>query len=165
MHPVQRSTVDLSAYPDLVVVYLGLRVNALRGVRRLLGLGPSIQGSVASAPDGLLSHESLVYSVFPLHVGMRQYWRDFDSLERFTRSEPHRTWWKDFLRDAGGTGFWHEIYRRGGGMEAIYDDVPVRIGFARFAPLVPASGALATARRRLGMADVRTEPISTSPTS
>ena len=146
---MQRCTVDLSAYPDLVVVYLGLRVNAWTGLRRLFRLGPGIRASVAAAPDGLLLHEDLTYGLFPLHVGMRQYWRDFASLERFTRSEPHRTWWREFLRDAGGTGFWHESYARRGGMEAIYDNIPVRIGFARFAPVVPADGGLTTARGRL----------------
>jgi hypothetical protein len=29
--PVQRRSVDLSAYPDLVVICLGMRVNALTG--------------------------------------------------------------------------------------------------------------------------------------
>jgi hypothetical protein len=31
-----RRTVDLSAFPDLVVIYLGMRVNELRGLRTLL---------------------------------------------------------------------------------------------------------------------------------
>ncbi len=146
---MQRCTVDLTAFPDLVVVYLGLRVNAWTGLRRIFRLGPGISASVAAAPDGLLLHEDITYGLFPLHIGMRQYWRDFASLERFTRSEPHRTWWREFLRDAGGIGFWHESYARRGGMEAIYDDIPVRIGFARFAPVVPADGGLATARGRL----------------
>ncbi len=35
-----RQTVDLSRYPDLVVVYLGMRVRRLRGILTLLGLGP-----------------------------------------------------------------------------------------------------------------------------
>jgi hypothetical protein len=52
----------------------------------------------------------MIYSLFPPHVGMRQYWRDFESLERWTRADPHRTWWKQFLQDTGGTGFWHELY-------------------------------------------------------
>ena len=97
-----RQTVDLSAYPDLVVVYLGMTVNVLTGVKTLLGFGPKIEGSVAARPDGLLLHENIFYSLFPLHLGMRQYWRDFESLERFTRAEPHREWWKQFLRDTGG---------------------------------------------------------------
>ena len=66
-----RQTVDLSAYPDLVVVYLGMTVNALTGVKTLFGFGPKIEGSVAARPDGLLLHENISYSLFPLHVGMQ----------------------------------------------------------------------------------------------
>ncbi len=50
---VQRRTVDLSAYPDMVVIYLGMRVNALTGIKTLLGFGPRIAKSVESRPDGL----------------------------------------------------------------------------------------------------------------
>jgi len=42
---VDRQTVDLSAYPDLVVFYLGMRVRRPRGMLRLFGLGPEIQKS------------------------------------------------------------------------------------------------------------------------
>jgi hypothetical protein len=63
-----RQTVDLSAYPDLVVVYLGMTVNVLTGVKTLFGFGPKIEGSVAARPDGLLLHENIFYSLFPLHV-------------------------------------------------------------------------------------------------
>jgi hypothetical protein len=38
---VERQTVDLTAYPDLVVIYLGMRVRRPRGVLKLFGLGPS----------------------------------------------------------------------------------------------------------------------------
>ena len=149
MSSVNRLTVDLTEFPDLVVVYLGLRINRFAGLKRLLRLGPEISASVAAAPSGLLLHENLTYGLFPLHIGMRQYWRDFDSLLAFTRSEPHRNWWRDFIKDAGGTGFWHETYARRGGMEAIYDDVPERIGLAGFAPVVPATGPRATAGERI----------------
>src|SRR5512140_1740149 len=121
---VARRTVDLSGYPDLVVIYLGMRVNTLTGLKTLFGFGPKISKSVAARPDGLLLHEPIIYSIFPMHAGMRQYWRDFESLERWSRSEPHMLWWKKFLDDSGGTGFWHETYLMRGGMEAIYDDVP-----------------------------------------
>ena len=100
---VDRRTVDLTAYPDLVVIYLGMRVNRLTGLKTVFGFGPQIASSVHAAPDGLLLHENLVFSLFPPHMGMRQYWRDFDSLERWARSEPHRTWWRQFLRNSGGT--------------------------------------------------------------
>ena len=101
---VDRRTVDLSGYPDLVVVYLGMRVRRLRGMRRLLGLGPQIQASWQERPDGLLLHENLIWSLVPPHAGMRQYWRDYESLERWTRSEPHQRWWREFLQGFGRNG-------------------------------------------------------------
>ena len=39
---VDRATVDLSAYPDLVMILLGMRVNTVTGVKTLLGFGPRI---------------------------------------------------------------------------------------------------------------------------
>ncbi len=92
----------------------------------------------------------LIFSIVPVHAGMRQYWRDFESLERWARSEPHRLWWQDFLRDSGGTGFWHETYFMRGGMEAVYDDVRQPIGMLKFAPVVPARGPMFSARSRAG---------------
>jgi hypothetical protein len=145
---VDRKTVDLSGYPDLVVVYLGMRVRRPRGLVRLLGLGPQIRKSWQQQPEGLLLHEDLIWSLLPPQIGMRQYWRDLESLERWTRSEPHRRWWQQFLKDAGGTGFWHETYLMNGGMEAIYDDLPAT-GMARFAPVRPARGARFSSRDRV----------------
>src|ERR1700729_2555778 len=145
---VNRQTVDLSQYPNLVVIYLGMRVNRLTGLKTLFGFGPKIANSVNAAPDGLLLHENFVFSFFPMHAGMRQYWRDPETLLAWTRSQPHREWWKNFLRDSGGTGFWHETYLIQGGMEAIYDDVPKPVGFMRFAPITPARGALLGAAPR-----------------
>src|SRR5689334_16766397 len=127
-----------------------MRVNTLAGVRTALGFGPKITGSVDAAPDGLLLHENVIWSVFPMHAGMRQYWRDLDALERWTRSEPHRTWWTGFLRNSGGTGFWHETYLMRGGMEAIYDDMPAAVGFGKFARLRDARGPMFSARARAG---------------
>ena len=145
-----RMTVDLSQYPDLVVIHLGMRVNAIRGVRTLLSYGPRIQAAVKAAPDGLLLHENLWYSVVPLHFGMRQYWRDFDSLERWAHDLPHKAWWRDYLRDRGGTGFWHETYFRDGAVESLYVDMPPS-GLTKFAPVQAARGSLFSARRRLGL--------------
>ena len=66
---VQRQTVDLSSFPDLVVMYLGMRVNAWTGIKTLFGLGPQIQDAVSKKPDGLLLHENFIMSLFPLHLG------------------------------------------------------------------------------------------------
>ncbi len=159
---VDRCTVDLSSYPDLVVIYLGMRVNHLAGIKILLGVGPQIGKSADAKPEGLLRHEFFFFSFFPVHVGMRQYWRDPDSLIKWTRSDPHRKWWKDFLRDSGSTGFWHEAYFHQGGMEAIYDDLPVPIGFASFAPTVPARGPMFSAANRTGLRSSAAPVVSES---
>ena len=159
MKKVARRTVDLSMYPDLVVISLGMRVNTWTGLKTLLGYGPQIGKAIKDQPDGLLRHESVTYSIFPPHVGMRQYWRDFASLEKWARSEPHRQWWQDFLRDAGGTGFWHETYFMQGGMEAIYDNVPDNIGFLAFAPQQEARGAMYSASNPAGQQGEAVAPI------
>jgi hypothetical protein len=161
---VDRRTVDLSSYPDLIVIYLGMRVNTLTGIKTLLSFGPRISNAVGEKPEGLLLHETIIYSILPMNVGMRQYWRDFDSLERWSRSEPHILWWKEFLRNSGGTGFWHETYFMRGGMEAIYDDMPKPFGLSVFANLQPARGPMFSARTRLkaGDAETKATPINES---
>lgn len=154
----ERRTVDLSAYPDLVVIYLGQRVNSLKGLWTTLKLGPPISKAVAAKPEGLLLHEPIIWGLLPPHLGMRQYWRDFDSLERWARTLPHQAWWKSFLRETGGTGFWHEAYFIGGGMEAIYDTIPKPLGFSAFAPVEPARGRLFSARDRARAEGEAAEP-------
>src|SRR5215475_9051030 len=100
--PERRTTADLRGYPDLVVIYLGMRVRSARGALTLLRYGPRIRSSAAVRPDGLLRHEMVLWGLFPPHLGMRQYWRDFDSLERWARQEPHAAWWRALLSNMAG---------------------------------------------------------------
>jgi hypothetical protein len=156
---VERRTVNLSEFPDLVVIYLGMRVRNWRGLGKLLQTGRQIRAGVTQGPEGLLLHEDLIFSLFPPHLGMRQYWRDLDALERWTRELPHQQWWKDFLRDSAGTGFWHETYFMRGGIEAIYDDMDTPVGMMSFAPLEKARGRMFSARGRLGLGEARVSPV------
>jgi hypothetical protein len=155
---VHRRTVDLSAYPDLVVIYLGMQVHSLRGLKTLLGFGPKISKSAADRPEGLLHHQAFIWSLFPMHAGIRQYWRDFNCLERWSRSEPHKIWWRNFLRDSGGTGFWHETYFMRGGMEAVYDDTAGAFGLLAFAPAATPRGSMFSARLRAQVAGASSAP-------
>ncbi len=161
---ITRQTVDLSGYPDLVVIYLGMRVLNLKGMLTLIRTGKRIREAVDAKPDGLLLHESIIYSLLPPNVGMRQYWRDFDSMETWSRSLPHQGWWKDFLGDTEGTGFWHETYFMRGGMEAVYDNIPTQIGFLKFAPFSAARGGMFSARRRLGLGQESPTPPAVTET-
>jgi hypothetical protein len=152
-----RQTVDLSAFPDLVVVYLGMRVNVLTGIKTLLGFGPKIEDSFAAEPNGLLLHENLIYLFFPPHFGMRQYWRDFESLERCAR-RTSKGLVEAIFAGYRGTGFWHELYAVRGGFEAMYVDVQQPTGFLRFATPFPAKGDLFSARDRLRRGGVAETP-------
>ena len=78
----------------------------------------------------------------------------FEALETWSRSEPHRAWWINFLRDFGGTGFWHETYSMRGGIKAVFDDMPKPIGLMRFAPPRAAKGGMFTARQRAAATNV-----------
>ena len=49
----ERRTMDLTAYPERVVIYLGMRVCRSRGLLRLFGLGPQIQKCWKAIHDGL----------------------------------------------------------------------------------------------------------------
>jgi hypothetical protein len=144
----RRTTVDLSAYPELVVIYLGMRVEEPRGLETIARLGPEIDAAVAEEPDGLLLHEPIMFSEDPLHVGMRQYWRDLASLEAWTKTLPHKAWWTEYLRDRGGTSFWHETYFRQGGFETMFVDGDETVGLSRVAPAVRAEGPMFSARQR-----------------
>jgi fumigallin biosynthesis monooxygenase-like protein len=161
---VNRQTVDLATFPDLVVIYLGMRARSPRGIRTAVGLGPAISKAVAAKPDGLLCHEQMLFSLWPVHMGMRQYWRDFESLERWARSLPHQDWWSKFLANPGETEFWHETYFMRGGMEAIFDDVREPMGLFSFAAHQPARGPMFSARRRAGVGgDSALPPVVAEP--
>lgn len=151
---------DLSSHPNLVVVYLGIRVYKLRGLWTVLKLRSEVLRSVEARPDGLLLHESFYFSLVPLHIGLRQYWRDFVSLEAWTRALPHQACWKDFAREARGTGFWHETYMRSGGIEGIYNAMREPTGLLRFVPAVEAKGQMYSARERLKLSEAQPGPPS-----
>jgi hypothetical protein len=146
---VSRRAADVAAFPSLVVIYLGMRVYTGRGLRTVLRLRSEIRKTLAQTPDGLLFHESFYFSLLPLHIGLRQYWRDFESLEHWTRSFPHQEWWKEFVRDGQGTGFWHETYLVGQKVEGIYDGMKEPVGLLHFVPSVSATGKRQLARGRL----------------
>jgi hypothetical protein len=148
-----RQTVDMSGFPELVIIYLGMRVNTLRGLPTLLKTGMQIRAEVAREPAGLLLHQNIVYGMMPPQVGMRQYWRDFESMERWARTGTHARWWRSLLANPRGVGFWHESHFTDGGTEAIYVNMARPTGLMTFAPVNEARKSMYTARRRLHLPD------------
>jgi hypothetical protein len=144
-----RCAADLTGQPNLVVIYLGMRVYTPLGLSTALALRREMRKAVNAKPAGLLFHESFYFSLLPLHIGLRQYWRDFASLESWTRTFPHQAWWKHYRQNPGGTGFWHETYRLEGGIEGIYDFMREPTGLLHCVPAVPPIGRMSSARERL----------------
>lgn len=142
-----RETVNLDDYPDLAMVLLGFKVRRIGALPALLRIGRGLSEVHRNPPDGLLRDERMLFGWN--HVGIRQYWRDFDSLERFTRDPIHSGWWREFLRDRHGCGFWHETYSASRGIEAIYVDMPERVGLGSFAPIRHPVGPFLSSRERL----------------
>ena len=157
---------DFSNHPDLIVIYLGMKVRALYGLKTLMNFAKPIDKAGRDWPDGLLHYENnIIFSLRPLHVGMRWYWRDLESLTAWAKSEPHRQWWKDFMKDTRGTGIWHETYHMRGGMEAIYNDVQGPVGFSAFLPMQEARGSLASRHRAYASVSLDDLPLENAPQS
>ena len=93
------------------------------------------------------------FSLFPLHTGMRQYWRDMDSLLTWTRSEPHRAWWKTSCATPAAPASGTKPTPCAAAWKPSTTTSPNPIGFARFAPNVDARGSMFTAAHRTAIAN------------
>jgi hypothetical protein len=155
VHP-GRFTADIEG--DFVVFLIGMRFNQPLKVRswlRVVSAMPKMLKVIGEHPElGCLG--TLQY--FGRTTLLVQYWRDFDSLDRFARDKdlPHLEPWRKFNRAArasAAVGVWHETYRVAAGQyEAIYANMPV-FGLAQATSHVPiaAKGNLAT--QGLGLSD------------
>ena len=84
-----------------------------------------------------------------------QYWRSFEHLEAYARSQDYAHWpaWVDFNKRVGASrgdvGIWHETYLvKAGTYETVYSGMPP-FGLGKVGRLVPAAGAKKTARERI----------------
>jgi hypothetical protein len=139
-----------------IVFLIGMRVNRIFAVRKWMrtarAMDKMLRALQTHPEKGFMGGQAILYR---RGIGLIQYWRSFDDLERFSRnpSEPHLEAWRRYNQTIGadGTvGFWHETYMvEPGKYEAVYGNMPV-FGLAAVARHVPATGRRETARRRLG---------------
>jgi hypothetical protein len=93
-----------------------------------------------------------------------QYWRDFDSLDRFARDKdlPHLQAWRQFnrrVRDSASVGIWHETYRvKASEYEGIYGNMPI-FGLARAGQHRPIGQESQTAPLRIGATTTDEPPV------
>lgn len=152
---VQRGRYTADIDDGFVVFLIGMRFNKPRKVRKWLPVVtafPKMLRVLDQHPElGCLGHKEW-YGRTTITV---QYWRDFESLDRFARDKdlPHLAPWRAFnrtVRNSGDVGVWHETYRiEPGAYEAIYANMPV-FGLAAASNLVPVQRKGQAAAARIG---------------
>jgi hypothetical protein len=148
---------------DFVVFLIGMRFNHLLKVRKWLPVAlamPKMLKAIDEHPEiGCLGYQQWLGRTTILV----QYWRDFDSLDRFAKDkdQPHIEPWRQFNRavgKSGDVGIWHETFKvRAGEYEAIYGNMPT-FGLARATSLVPVGKKAQAAAARIGAASAD-EPV------
>lgn len=140
----------------LVVFIIGMRINKLHRIGKWLpvvkAMRPMIAELQANPESGFLGVQTALADLrTPLLI---QYWRDFDSLERYARDREQNHWpaWTAFSKAVGndGTvGIYHETYCvQGGAYETIYSNMPP-FGLGKVNGTVPATGSRNEARDRM----------------
>ena len=144
---------------DFVVFIIGVRINKLWKIHKWLpatqAMSRMMKELSRNPESGFLGHEQFMSTTI-------QYWRSFDHLERYARDHNQEHWpaWVAFNKrvsqSRGDVGIWHETYRVAAGQyEALYSGMPT-FGLGKAGRLVPATGALESARGRMA-------PAATSP--
>lgn len=154
--PVLAGRYTAKAEGPLVVFLIGMRVNSLLRVDKWWPVARAIPPMIAELsrdPDsGFLGGEFMLMGLRTIAVF--QYWRDFDSLERYARDRDRTHWpaWTAFNKAVGASGtvgVFHETYSvAAGSFETIYANMP-RFGLGAVSGVVPATGSRAEARSRM----------------
>lgn len=142
--PTEAATKDMGAYipalwehPTLCIEIFGLQYLSPAGQKMYAEAGIQmevVQSMQTARAEGLLGHRFLHA---PDETVIIQYWRSYEDLDRWARTQPHVRWWR-WLNEHNGTdlGFYHEIYQAKAA-EAIYTAYARPIGAARIASLQP----------------------------
>ena len=113
---VQRGRYTADIDGDFVVFLIGMRLNHPLRIRKWWPVATAMPRMLKV----LSQHPELGCLGFQQWFGrttlMVQYWRDFDSLDRFARDRdlPHLEPWRRFnraVRASGDVGIWHETFK------------------------------------------------------
>jgi hypothetical protein len=137
---------------DFVVFVIGMRINKPWKIHKWL---PVFLAMPRMLKELKRQPESGFLGVISGGTLMVQYWRSFEHLVAYARSQDGQHWpaWVAFnkrMRESrGDVGIWHETYLvRAGQYEAIYSGMPPS-GLGSVGALVPASGRKEAAAGRL----------------
>jgi hypothetical protein len=158
MPPVIHRRVTAEIEGDFVVFLIGMRINRFLKPWKWLPVFtamPRMLRELEARPEAGLLHAEL-YLASPRRPTVVQYWRSFDHLERYARSQEALHWpaWVAFNRRIGSNGdvgIWHETYLVSADRhETVYNNMPP-VGLGAAGGLTPAAGRKATAAGRAGI--------------
>lgn len=158
--PVLKGRYTDQADGPLVVFLIGMRINHFWRVGKWLpvarAMGPMIAELSRDPDSGFLGAEFMLSGLRTIVTV--QYWRDFDSLERYARDREQTHWpaWTAFNKAVGadGTvGIFHETYAVAAGQhETVYANMPA-FGLGAVSGVTPATGSRSEARSRMRGSD------------
>lgn len=129
-----------------VVFIIGMRINQFFAFSKWIptarAMPPMLRNLVQNPGKGFLGGETFVYW---RGVGLLQYWRSFEDLEKFARNpgDIHSQAWQELNKSVGtdgSVGIWHETYLvQPKQYEAIYVNMPV-FGLAAATRHIPVAG-------------------------
>jgi hypothetical protein len=153
-----RFTAQISAQIEepFIVLILGIRVNRLllfwKWIPAFLSSLPMLYTLVLHRAAGFLGGQA---TFFWPGVGLIQYWRSFEDLERFARSKSHPhlkawRWYNKAIGANGSVGLWHEAFLvKPGCHEVMYDNMPL-FGLSAATKPVPPGELRVAPRLHLG---------------
>ncbi len=151
---------------DFVVFLIGMRINKPWKVHKWLPVFlamPRMLRELEAHPESGFLGRIMGFKIIV------QYWRSFDHLEAYARSQDRQHWpaWVAFNKRIGNSredvGIWHETYQvRAGEYETVYSGMPP-IGLGKVGKLLPASGKRESARGRFVARRGSPEPANTGP--
>ncbi|TCZ78918.1 DUF4188 domain-containing protein [Paenibacillus albiflavus] len=139
---------------SFVVFIIGMRINKLWAIHKWLpvfnAMGPMMSELYRNREHGFMDAS---YYISWRGVTIVQYWRSFEHLEQYARTDKlHLKAWQDFHKKVGVSdtvGVYHETYLVPEGQyECVYNNMPI-YGLAKAGKHVPVTGRRETARKRL----------------
>lgn len=148
-----------------IMLILGIRVNDFRlfwkWIPTALYSLPMLYTLIRHRAAGFLGGQA---TYFWPGIGLIQYWRTFEDLERFARSKEHPhfgawRWYNKAIGTKGSVGLWHEVFLvKPLCHETVYENMPL-FGMAAATKPIPVTEQHKTiSRLRLGEKDAPAVP-------
>lgn len=150
------SQISMRIEEPFIVLILGIRINNFllfwKWIPAVIASFPMLYTLVRHRAAGFLGGQA---TYFWPGIGLIQYWRSFEDLERFARNKKHPhlrawRWYNKAIGSSGSVGLWHEAFLiKPGVHETMYDNMPL-FGLAASTKHIPVEECSNAAWLRIG---------------